>query len=57
MIIPEHIKDYSAGTSSIDNRFATRNIWWFPKIGVPPVIIRLFGIFHERNRPATGVAS
>ena len=31
-----------------------RNIWWFPQIGVPPVIIHFMG-FSLRNHPAMGV--
>ena len=27
------------------------HIWWFPEIGVPPVLIHLHGIFHETNQP------
>ena len=31
-------------------------IWWFPKIGAPPVIILIldWDIFHEINQPAIG---
>ena len=27
-------------------------IWWFPEIGVPPVIIHMSGIFPNKNQPA-----
>ena len=30
-------------------------IWWFPEIGVTPVIIHFNGIFPNKNHPATGV--
>ena len=30
-------------------------ICWFLEMGVPPVIIHLNWIFHERNHPAMGV--
>ena len=29
-------------------------IWWFPKIGMPPVVIHFHAIFHEINHPAIG---
>ena len=28
--------------------------WWFPKIGIPPVIIHFSRIFHEINHPLWG---
>ena len=31
------------------------SIWWFPKIGVPPVIIHFTRIFPSKNHPAIGV--
>ena len=30
------------------------NIWWFPKIGLPPVIIQMFMGFSRRNHPSWG---
>ena len=29
-------------------------IWWFPEMGVPPVILHFNGSFHEINRPLLG---